>query len=270
VAGTSYRREALRREGLRPGAHVRLRPEPHNEHDPNAIGVWDPSANTQLGYIPRELSPILAARVAPGGALNETFGGVVITEYRQGSENGPRVGLHILLGPVGDLNLQVRSAGDDDDDPAFAEAVESFKARNDSATLASGMTAVTCPACGSTQQAFEGVGGFRCTTCQRDVWIINCRRCHNACSIYGSATGAGALVFRCGNCRAKNTVEKGRLRAISAAAQRAARAEAAARREAAAQAAAREKTMRVQHIETLQEEAARQNRELHVRVESMR
>ncbi len=55
-----------------------------------------------------------------------------------------------------------------------------------------------CPACGSQQRIADGAAAFRCGSCQRDVWILRCHKCHNGCRIYGSATGAGALEFRCG------------------------------------------------------------------------
>jgi restriction system protein len=269
VAGSSFRRDALQSDGLRPGANVALRPEPNNEHDPNAIGVWDLSTNRQLGYIPRELSPVLEAQVPPDGSLAETLGAVVISEYRKGSEQGLRVGLHILVGPVGNVELEVRSAHDCDESPGFVEAVDSFKERNTSAVSTPGVASVVCPACGSTQQAFAGVGGFRCTACQRDVWIINCRRCHKACRFFGSATGSGALSFKCGECGRRNIVEKQRLREISTQARRFAAAAASARRSAAAAAVVEERIRRAQHLETVQEEASRKTAEARATIEAM-
>lgn len=112
---------------------------------------------------------------------------------------------------------------------------------------------VTCPACGTAQRAVGGVAGFRCRSCRRDVWNINCHRCHKACSIYGSAVGSGALEFRCGNCRAKNTITKQSLRSISANVRRAERAEAAEQREAAAQA----KELKQRHADGRESEAIR-------------
>src|SRR5271167_1669913 len=56
VAGTSYRRAALQNERLKPGVQVILRPEPTNEHDPSAIGVWDSSGKVQIGYIPADFN----------------------------------------------------------------------------------------------------------------------------------------------------------------------------------------------------------------------
>ena len=34
-------------------------PEPDNEHDPNAVAVWNQERTIQVGYVPRELTPQL-------------------------------------------------------------------------------------------------------------------------------------------------------------------------------------------------------------------
>jgi restriction system protein len=265
VAGTSYRRDALQKGGLKPGAQVLLRPEPQNEHDPNAIAVWDASGTVQLGYIPADLSPHLVAQVPAGRDLTETFGGLIITEFRRGSEAGPRVGLHILVGPVGEVLLKVRPSEQDDSDTSFAKAVDDFQANSEARVEESDMAIVTCPACGSTEQAFQGVGGFRCKACQRDAWVIACRRCHRACTIFGSSTGAGALEFRCGHCRAKNVIAKQQLRSISAEVRRHERAQAAARRESAAHA----KAARAAQAEGRQQETFHRDEQLQVRLQAL-
>jgi restriction system protein len=258
VAGTSYRRDALQREDLKPGASVLLRPESDNQHDANAIAVWDPSGTVQLGYLPADLSPVLRARVPAGRGLGEVFGGVVITEFRRDSEVGARIGLRILVGPVGDLMLHVRESDDKEDDSPFAESSEGFETMSDQHAETFNMAAVTCPACGSAGQAFAGVGGFRCKACQRDAWVLSCRRCRNACTIYGSSTGAGTIDFRCQRCSAKNVVAKQQLRAISADVRRHERLQAAGRREAAA----REKAAKTSQAEALQQETAERNETL--------
>ena len=265
VAGTSYRRDALQREDLKPGVPVLLRPEPDNERDPNAIAVWDSGATAHLGYIPADLSPTLRAQVPAGRDLGETFGGVIITEFRRGSGDGPRVGLRILVGPVGDLMLHVRESDDEDDDPSFAKGIEDFKGMNVRHTDTFDMVAVTCPACGSAEQAFPGVGGFRCKVCQRDVWVISCHRCKQACTIFGSSTGPGAVEFRCGQCHAKSVVAKQTLRSISAEARRHERLQAAARREAAA----RERAAKASQAEALQQKAAASNEALEAQLQAV-
>lgn len=123
-----------------------------------------------------------------------------------------------------------------------------------------------CPACGTQQQIADGASAFRCGSCQRDVWIIRCHKCHIGCRIYGSATGAGAVEFRCGNCRARNNVPKPRLREISADARRLERTVAAARKGAAA----RRKEAAAHHTESRQSEVERLNRELKATVSRLK
>jgi HIRAN domain len=54
VAGVSFRPEAVADPSFDPGARLALVPEPDNEHDPNAIGVWNEERTLQAGYVPRE------------------------------------------------------------------------------------------------------------------------------------------------------------------------------------------------------------------------
>ena len=56
VAGVSYRVEALPDPSFDPGRRLALVPEPENEHDPNAVGVWNEERTLQLGYVPREVT----------------------------------------------------------------------------------------------------------------------------------------------------------------------------------------------------------------------
>jgi HIRAN domain len=60
VAGISYRPEALDDPGFEPGRRLALVPEPDNEHDPNAVGIWNEGRTVQAGYVPREVAPELA------------------------------------------------------------------------------------------------------------------------------------------------------------------------------------------------------------------
>ena len=60
VAGVSFRPEALDDAGFEPGRRLALVPEPQNEHDPNAIGIWNEERTIQVGYVPREVAPELA------------------------------------------------------------------------------------------------------------------------------------------------------------------------------------------------------------------
>jgi len=60
VAGISYRPEALDDPSFGPGNRLSLVPEPDNEHDPNAVGIWNEGRTVQAGYVPREVAPELA------------------------------------------------------------------------------------------------------------------------------------------------------------------------------------------------------------------
>ena len=52
AAGVSYRPETLIDPAFDPGRRLALVPEPANEHDPNAIGIWNEERTLQAGYVP--------------------------------------------------------------------------------------------------------------------------------------------------------------------------------------------------------------------------
>ena len=54
AAGVSYRPEALVDPSFDPGRRLALVPEPDNEHDQNAVAIWNEEQTLQLGYVPRE------------------------------------------------------------------------------------------------------------------------------------------------------------------------------------------------------------------------
>lgn len=83
VAGVSFRSEAVADASFDPGARVALVPEPDNEHDPHAIGIWNEDRTLQAGYVPREVAPELEG--------NE----VAVSLWRAGE------GLRVLLAPQG-------------------------------------------------------------------------------------------------------------------------------------------------------------------------
>ena len=60
VAGVSYRIELLDDVSFDPGRRLALVPEPQNEHDPNAVGIWNEHRTHQLGYVPAAIAPELA------------------------------------------------------------------------------------------------------------------------------------------------------------------------------------------------------------------
>ena len=87
VAGVSYRIDALQNEAFAPGRRLALVPEPDNEHDPHAIGVWDEERRVQAGYVPAEIARDLAADEWQAVSLWEFF------------DDGSRGGLRVLLAP---------------------------------------------------------------------------------------------------------------------------------------------------------------------------
>jgi hypothetical protein len=87
VAGVSYRSDELQDDGFAPGRRLALVAEPDNEHDPNAIAVWDAERRVQVGYVPADLARDLDA---------DAWQAVSLLEFR---EDGRRAGLRILLAP---------------------------------------------------------------------------------------------------------------------------------------------------------------------------
>jgi restriction system protein len=106
-------------------------------------------------------------------------------------------------------------------------------ARDRSEGTRESLIAESCPVCGATTLITPGVDGFRCRSCQNDVWFINCHNCHKETKVYGSVVGSGAVGFDCEYCRTQNVVDKRTLREINAEVRRAERAAAGKRREAA-------------------------------------
>jgi hypothetical protein len=86
-AGVSYRLDALQCDAFAPGRRLALVPEPDNEHDPNAIGIWDEGRAEQVGYVPAEVARELQAEEWQAVSLHEFF------------EEGRRCGLRVLLAP---------------------------------------------------------------------------------------------------------------------------------------------------------------------------
>jgi HIRAN domain len=59
VAGVTFRPEALPDTSFDPGRRLALVPEPDNEHDPNAVAIWNEERTLQAGYVPAEVAPQL-------------------------------------------------------------------------------------------------------------------------------------------------------------------------------------------------------------------
>jgi restriction system protein len=257
--------------------------EPENRHDANAVAVTSIGART-LGYLPRELAIDFAPTL-------DRIGGLAAVQCRaraygrrdrpSGSWNfgiwldlpDPADLAEVLTDLDGKAIAEMKKEGGlvrvrDEDSGALtapsrsATGADLTNADYDPAGEGTdAVVAVTCPACGLIQEAGRGVGGFRCGACQNDVWIVTCHRCHEACKIYGSATGAGSVEFRCGKCRAKNTITKQALRTITAEARRAEKAKAARNRATAAE----EKLSRARYAEDRQAAATRTTAELDAR-----
>ena len=50
----------MRDSSFDPGERLTLVREPENEHDPNAIAVWNAERTLQAGYVPRDVAAELA------------------------------------------------------------------------------------------------------------------------------------------------------------------------------------------------------------------
>jgi hypothetical protein len=88
LAGASYRVDELQDEAFAPGRRLALVPEPENEHDPNAVAVWDAERRVQAGYVPAEAAPELRGDEQ---ALS-------LWEFR--GDDGRRIGLRVLIAPA--------------------------------------------------------------------------------------------------------------------------------------------------------------------------
>ena len=97
LAGASYRADALQDDAFAPGRRLALVREPENEHDPNAVAVWDAERRVQVGYVPAEVAP----------SVRGDEQAVALWEFR-GAE-GRRIGLRVLLAPP-DAWIQVPRA----------------------------------------------------------------------------------------------------------------------------------------------------------------
>jgi hypothetical protein len=87
LAGVSYRLDAVQDDAFAPGRRLALVPEPDNEHDPNAIAVWDAARRLQAGYVPAEIAAGLDA---------DAWQAVSLLEFFEGEQ---RIGLRVLLAP---------------------------------------------------------------------------------------------------------------------------------------------------------------------------
>ena len=56
VAGVSFRPGNVDDASFEPGSRLALVPEPGNEHDPNAVAIWNQARTLQSGYVPRDVA----------------------------------------------------------------------------------------------------------------------------------------------------------------------------------------------------------------------
>ncbi len=104
VAGAGRHHAAvLESAPVDPGALLRLRRDPGNPHDPNAIAVDADAGAGQLGWVPREV----AATVAPSLDAGDDWSAVVLREQRR-SPRDPRSGVTMLLAPADAIRLRLR------------------------------------------------------------------------------------------------------------------------------------------------------------------
>ena len=59
VAGVTFRPGNVDDASFAPGRRLALVPEPENEHDPNAVAIWNGERTLQAGYVPRDVAPEL-------------------------------------------------------------------------------------------------------------------------------------------------------------------------------------------------------------------
>jgi HIRAN domain len=88
LAGASYRLDELQHDAFAPGRRLTLVREPENEHDPNAVAVWDAERRVQAGYVPADVAP----------SVRGDEQAVALWEFR--GEDGRRIGLRVLLAPA--------------------------------------------------------------------------------------------------------------------------------------------------------------------------
>jgi hypothetical protein len=104
VAGAAAHHGAvLASDAASPGATLRLRRDPTNEHDSNAIAVDAADGRGQLGWVPRQI----AAEIAPEMDAGLPFSAVVLREQRR-SPRDPRHGLTMLVAASPEIDLRTR------------------------------------------------------------------------------------------------------------------------------------------------------------------
>lgn len=86
LAGASFRATALQDDSFAPGSSLALVPEPDNEHDPNAVAIWNEGRTLHAGYVPAE-------------TVSELRGDEQALSLWEFVEGGVRIGLRVLISP---------------------------------------------------------------------------------------------------------------------------------------------------------------------------
>ena len=87
IAGISHYPAAVDLPDFAPGSEVVLRPEPDNQFDPNAIGVWNASGVVKVGHL-----PAFIVRDLP--SVPDERHGLMVGEMVHGTD---RVGLWVVV-----------------------------------------------------------------------------------------------------------------------------------------------------------------------------
>lgn len=106
VAGTSFRPDALQLPAFGPGEPIQLVPEPDNRHDRHAVAVWDTTRRVHIGYVPRELSPLISSLFQE----REPYGATALFEFLEGNR---RKAVSVLVAPA--RFLQTLTIQEDED-----------------------------------------------------------------------------------------------------------------------------------------------------------
>lgn len=72
-SGITFRSDVLLKKCFSNGSAVKLVPDFDNEHDENAIGVWDKDRKNQLGWVPKDLAAELKLKKIHDGYIISTW-----------------------------------------------------------------------------------------------------------------------------------------------------------------------------------------------------
>jgi HIRAN domain-containing protein len=97
VAGVSRRKHELQSADFAPPAFVRLVKEDSNPYDSNAVAVWNNAERVMVGYVPKEMAPIIRQTMID----HPDSRALVIAHCLK---KKTRVGLTVLFGPLNGLS----------------------------------------------------------------------------------------------------------------------------------------------------------------------